>query len=143
MCQPKGVICSIIAIFYSYTMIYKKIYTDYYEKLVNLPMDDTTFIAKLLAQNLLPGDMENKIEVQAAPINKASYFLNHMIKPSIDLDNGDCFDKLLSVMEHCGYDHIKHLALEIKSVIKGNPHTNGHFTSHDKFYPACLLCNTV
>ena len=101
-------------------MVYKKIYTDYYEKLLNLPMNDATFIAKLLAQNLLPGDTESKIEGQANAINKASYFLSNIIKPSIDVDNRDCFDKLLFVMEHCGYDYIKHLALEIKSVIKGN-----------------------
>lgn len=100
-------------------MTYKKVYTDYCEKLLNLPMNDTTFITKLLAQNLLPGDTGNKIEGLATPADKASYFLNYVIKPSIDLDNGDYFDKLLSVMEHCGYDYIKHLALEIKSVIKG------------------------
>ena len=101
-------------------MTYNKIYIGYSEKLLYLPMNDNTFIAKLNTQNLLPGDTESKIEGKSTPIDKASYFLNNIIKPSIDLDNGDCFNKLLSVMEQCGYDYIKQLASEIRSAIEGN-----------------------
>lgn len=106
--------------------MYKQLYVDYHEKLLKLPMQDSTFIAKLNARNLLPGDTRNKIEGQTNPSDKASYFLKHIIEPSIDIDEGNSFKKLLSVMEECDYDHMKHLALEIKSKI------NGSSTSKDK-----------
>ena len=101
-------------------MIYKKIFVDYLEKLLKLPMQDSTFIAKLNTQNLLPGDTGSKIEGQSNSTDKASYFLKNIIEPSVDIDKGDSFNRLLIVMEECGYDHIKHLASEIRSIIDGN-----------------------
>ena len=104
-------------------MIYKKLYVDYFEKLLKLPMQDNTFIAKLNTQNLLPGDTGSKIEGQSNSSDKASYFLKTIIEPSIDIDKGDNFNKLLFVMEECDYSHIKHLASEIRSMIDGNNYT--------------------
>ena len=101
------------------TMNYKKAFSNNFEKLLTLPMDDSTFIAKLATSNLLPGDTGRKIEAQSTPADKASCFLNRIIKSSLDADNIDSFNKLLSVMEQCEYDHIKQLALEIKSAIEG------------------------
>ena len=100
-------------------MDYKKVFRNNFEKLLTLPMDDSTFIAKLITNKLLSGDTGEKIEAQSTPADKASYFLNHMIKPSLDLGNVDSFNRLLSVMKQCDYGHIKQLALEIKSAIEG------------------------
>lgn len=100
-------------------MNYKKVYKDYCEKLLQLPMQDATFIAKLATKNLLPGNTESKIEAESIPVNKASCFLNSVIKPSLDVDNTNSFKRLLSVMKQCEYDFIKELAVEIESVLKG------------------------
>ena len=100
-------------------MDYKKLFSDNFEKLLKLPMDDSTFIAKLATKKLLPGDIGSRIEAQLTAADKASYFLNHTIKPSLDLDDFSSFDRLLSVMEQCEYDHITKLALEIRSRIDG------------------------
>ena len=100
-------------------MDYKKLFRNNFEKLLTLPMDDSTFIAKLTTNKLLPGDTGGKIEAQSTLADKASYFLNHIIKPSLDVGIVDSLNRLLSVMEQCDYDHIKQLALEIKSAIEG------------------------
>ena len=99
-------------------MAYTRAYHDHVEKLVKcLPMDDTHFITKLSAKQLLPGDTENKIKVLSTQAEKASYFLNHVIKPSLDIDETSDFDELLSIMQNCGYKHVEKLAITIKCEI--------------------------
>ena len=103
-------------------MMYKRTYNEYQVKLLQLPMQDATFIAKLSASNLLPGDTRSKIEGQSTPIDKASVILKTIIEPSIEISDTESFDKLLLVMDDSGYDHIKNLAVKIGSAIKGNAH---------------------
>ena len=103
-------------------MMHKKAYNEYAEKLLKLPMQDTTFIAKLASKNLLPGDTKSQVKAQSTPVNKASYFLNNIIEPSIDIGDNSSFNKLLLVMDKCGYEHVEHLALEIRLMIKGKAH---------------------
>ena len=97
-------------------------YEEYVEKLVLcLPMDDTLFITKLTKRKLLPGDTSNQLKALSTQTTKASYFLDHVIKPALNIDETSSFDDLLSVMEHCGYAHVEKLASKIKSEIdKGN-----------------------
>ena len=91
-------------------------YEEYIEKLVKcLPMDDTLFITKLFACKLLPGDTNSQLKALPTQVAKASYFLDHVIKPALEIDDTSSFDKLLSVMEHCGYAHVEKLACKIKS----------------------------
>ena len=93
-------------------------YEKYFEKIIKcLPMNDTLFIAKLSSHKLLPGDTNNQLEALPTPGKKAHYLLNHVIKPALDTNDTSSFDNLLSVMEHCGYDHVRRLAYEIKSQI--------------------------
>ena len=98
----------------------KAIYDNYVDKLVNcLPMDDTTyFITKLSTQRLLPGETESKIKSFSTQDEKASYFLSHVIKPALDLDDTSSFMKLLSVMQECDYDHVQKLSNKISDDIK-------------------------
>ena len=96
----------------------KKNYVNYIDKLVKcLPMDDILFITKLSTQQLLPGDTEDKIKALSTPANKASYFLNHVIKPALDIDDTSGFRKLLSVMQECDYEHVKKLSSQISDDI--------------------------
>ena len=93
----------------------KAVYDSYVEKLVKcLPMDDAYFIAKLSTQQLLPGDTESKIKALATQADKASYFLNHVIKPALSIDDTSEFNKLLCIMQECGYNHVKSLSYKIQ-----------------------------
>ena len=96
----------------------KAIYVNYVNKLVMcLPMDDTHFITKLSSQQLLPGDTESKIKALPTQADKASYFLSHVIKPALDIDDISGFNKFLSVMQECEYDHVLKLSNEIRDEI--------------------------
>ena len=97
----------------------KEVFEKYTEKLVRcLPMDDTFFITKLSHHKLLPGDTRNHLKNASTQPAKASYFLDHVIKPALDVDNTSSFNNLLSVMDQCEYDHVIQLASKIKSEIK-------------------------
>ena len=99
-------------------MAYLRAYCNHVEKLVKcLPMDDTHFITKLSAQQLLPGDTESKIKAMSTQADKASYFLSHVIKPALDIDDISDFDKLRTVMRTCGYNHVEKLAQAIEAEI--------------------------
>ena len=99
-------------------MAYLAAYYNYLEKLVKcLPMDDTHFITKLSAQQLLPGDTDSNIKAMSTQAKKASYFLDHVIKPALDIDEISGFDRLLSIMQTCGYIHVQKLAQTIESEI--------------------------
>ena len=93
-------------------------YEKYAKALIEcLPMDDTVLIAKLSKYGLLAGDTSDHLKALPTQGSKASYFLDHVIKPALDIDDTSGFDDLLSVMEHCGYDHVEKLAYKIKSEI--------------------------
>ena len=97
-------------------MAHVRAYRGHVKKLVKcLPMDDTHFITELSAEELLPGDTDSKIKAKATQVEKALYFLDHVIKPALDIDDTSGFDNLLSIMETCGYTHVQKLAVTIKS----------------------------
>ena len=96
-----------------------QIYANYLDRLVKcLPMDDTHFITKLSAQQLLPGNTESKIKTISTQAEKASYFLSHVIKPALDIDDMLGFNKLLLVMQECEYDYVQRLSGKISDDIK-------------------------
>ena len=95
-----------------------EVYKKYFDQLVKcLPMDDALFTAALSKHNLLPSNTNNKIEALLTAADKASCFLNIVIKPALDISDTSSFDNLLSIMEHCGFDHVEKLACTIKSDI--------------------------
>ena len=102
----------------AYIKAYIKAYDNHTDYLVKcLPMDDTQFISKLSSQQLLPGDTGNKIESKATQTEKAWYFLSHVIKPALDIENTENFSKLLFVMQGCDYGHVQNLSFRIKCEI--------------------------
>ena len=82
-----------------------------------LPMDDMSFIVKLSVNELLHGDAKSQISTLPTQAAKASYFLDHVIKRALEIDDTSSFDNLLFVMGHCGYAHAEKLAHEMKSEI--------------------------
>ena len=78
-------------------------------------MDDTLFITKLSICKLLPENIESQLKALPTQAAKASYFLEHVIKPTLDTASIYSFDNLLSVMECSGCGITEKLACEIKS----------------------------
>ena len=80
-------------------------------------MDDALFFAMLSEHELLPGDTENKLKCLTPQTEKATYFMSHVIKPSLEVDSRVYFDKLLLVMSESGYKHVEEISGKIKSEI--------------------------
>jgi len=83
----------------------------FYQPLIKLlPFQDRKFISDLHGQDLIPTDVSASIESFATCEEKASYFLDMVVKS--DLMNGDCtsFNKLAVVMNRSKYDELQHIA---------------------------------
>ena len=95
-----------------------KVYNKYREKLVKvLPMNDVTFLAKLTSNEILPDNVGAHIKSLSLPTqsDKADYYLNNVIKESLDIDETAEFNKLITVMEKCGYSHVERMTTKMKS----------------------------
>ena len=97
----------------------KVVFQRFYPTLVEtLPMNDAGFIANLFLAKLLPGDSKGLIEAQPTKASKASYFLDHVIQPSIMTGVGTAFDDLIKVMEDSKYGDVKVLAKLIRKKLR-------------------------
>ena len=104
----------------------RDIYQKYIGKLTkSLPMDDSVFLAMLSEHELLPGDTEGKVKKPETQTEKASYFLSHVIKPSLDVDSSVYLDKLLFVMSESGYKHVEEISRNI-TLESGNKAKSKH-----------------
>ena len=65
-------------------------------------MKDPIFVSNLC--QLLPGDRKGEVDSQITEAKAATYFLDNVIKPTVDTQCGDneSFNILLSVMESYG-----------------------------------------
>ena len=95
--------------------VFKKFYVQLVKK---LPINDTLFTAELFANDLLPGDHKEHVESLPTKSDKASYFLDHVIKPSVTSDDGSSFDKLLNVMEDSDHQGVKELTKLIRTSLR-------------------------
>ena len=103
-----------------------KVFQQFYPKLVKtLPMNDVIFMAELYSRDLLPDDLKEHVESLATSAEKASYFLDHVIKPSITISDASRFDDLLNVMKDSEYQGVKELAKLIRDSIVMNTAGNG------------------
>ena len=95
-----------------------KVFQQFYPKLVKtLPINDVIFMAELYSRDLLPDDLKEHVESLVTSAKKASYFLDHVIKPSITIGDASRFDDLLNVMEDSEYQDVKELAKLIRDNI--------------------------
>lgn len=96
-----------------------KVFQQFYLKLVKtLPMNDDIFVAGLFSCGLLPDNIKDHVESLATSARKASYFLDHVIKPSVTSCIGSSFDELLNVMEDSEYQNVNELAKLIKTSLR-------------------------
>ena len=100
----------------------------YYQALVAfLPLQDEKFIAELHGQNLLPTHVSTSIVSLVTRKEKASYFLDVVIKTDLRNNDRTSFDKLAAVMAISKYDNLPHLAAmmmtssNIKHISMKNP----------------------
>ena len=102
-----------------YKMSTSEVFKQFYFKLVTiLPVDDTTFLAKLFSCNLLPGNLMNQVMAKETRADKAVCFLNGKISSDISIGDFRSFDKLLSIMEDSGNNSLKLLAKKIRTALK-------------------------
>ena len=103
-----------------------EVFIHYYQALEStLPMKQEEFVMKLQQHNLLPPDTKATLASLHTSRERASYFLNHIIKP--ELDTHICFDELLTVMIKAGYDDMKELGTKVRSELSmvGREDTTG------------------
>lgn len=79
-------------------------------------MDDAIFIAKLVAANLLPGNLKAEVKSLPTSADKADYFLDRMIYPNLNNDNSNLCT-LLALMEKNKNIAVKNVAAEVKHAI--------------------------
>ena len=92
-----------------------KLFEHYYTTLVYLlPMKDATFLDELSKHDLLPEDIKNKLEPLTEHNQRASCFLDSVIKSGLATSNSGCFVSLLAVMKSCKHDNVKELGVEIE-----------------------------
>jgi len=105
----------------------------FYVKLVKvLPINNIS--SDLYSHNLLPGDHKARIDGLDTPKQKAEYFLDHVIKPGVEIGYTGQFDEMLKVMENSDDPPVKFLAGEIKKYINSKENVSsllnvskGHF----------------
>ena len=95
-----------------------EVFKQFFAKLAkSLPMDDPIFVAELFSHDLLPGNHYDQVKSLATRADKATHFLDSVIRPSIVTDDGS-FNELLNVMEDSEYCNVKELAQQIRSKLK-------------------------
>ena len=93
-----------------------ELFEDYFRTLIySLPMKDATFVNELLKHDLLTADLKIKLESLSMHYQRASCFLNTVIKHRITIGNHRCFVDLLTVMKNNTHDSVKELAKEIEN----------------------------
>ena len=91
----------------------KKVFTEFYADLTEvLPMND--LVAELFANKLLPGDHKAKVESLSTQKEKAQYFLDTVVKPSLSIGYTEQFNKLITIMESCDNGAVQFLANKIR-----------------------------
>ena len=91
------------------------VFKSHYSKLVKLlPMNDVFFMSELYGNDLLPGDLKTKIESLPTSFERASKFLDNVIRPSVEINDSRKFHKLLSLMKEIDDFNVRELAEKIK-----------------------------
>ena len=95
----------------------RELFDHYYQGLVHcLPMKNSTFVSQLRKFNLISGnEVSTALESLSTSAEKASYFLDCVIKPSLAVSGDTCFSTLLTVMTESTMDNVVELAETIKT----------------------------
>ena len=80
-----------------------------------LPINNIS--SDLYSRDLLPGDHKDAIDALDTQKKKVEYFLDHVIRPGVEIGYTEQFDEMLRVMENCDNPPVKYLAGEIEKFI--------------------------
>ena len=108
-----------------------------------LPMDDVFFLELLRRRDLFPGDLQDQVKAKGTPAAKTDWFLDHAIKPSLDVDIIKPLHELLTVMsddEYINNASLKELAAQIQQQLDKDTSRSGMYIidSTYVFYMGCL-----
>ena len=93
-----------------------------------LPMDNTLFFARLSQFDLISSDDRQHIQAKPTRLQKAAYFLDHIIEPGGYCSSNKMLQKLLNVMETEEDLALNKLSKEIKDKIKEDDDVSGMYT---------------
>ena len=79
-----------------------------------LLMNDSDFINELHKHDLLPGDLNIKLDSLTERNERSSYFLDNMIKSGLAVGKNRHFISLLTVMKNSKHDYVQDLAKRIE-----------------------------
>lgn len=122
-----------------------EVFEHYYQGMLHsLPMNNANFLVVLNEQGLLPVHVQSFLETLDESIERASYLLDHVIKPDIDV----CFNKLLTIMAGSDFDNMRDLATKIKFEMLENDTeklsgTVIGYNLHNKITNVLLVLNMV
>ena len=100
----------------------KRVYESFRVQLItSLSMDDVIFLGLLREKGLLPGDLNDEVQLPGRTnAQKATLFLDKVVNPAIDIGEFEPLNKLLTVMSDETYlknDALKQLANKMKEVL--------------------------
>ena len=117
-------------------MANSELFEKHYQAFVaTLPMKSVSFLAQLEEHSLLPTDIMDMLDSMKTSAERASYFLDTMIKPEISDSSNEGFNMLLRVMRKSNYDHVKDLAFKIKPVLFETSQLDSVFMNSK-----CMIC---
>ena len=90
--------------------VFKKFYS---ELTAVLPMIITSLVTKFYSAKLLSGDQKSSIDSLATGKEKTVYFLDDVIKPSLEIKYTILFDEMLKIMESIDNPTVRYLVDEI------------------------------
>ena len=95
-----------------------EVFQKQYSSLVNtLPMNDQIFMEELFANGLLPGNLRNEIQSLDTLAQKATKFLEDVIKPAVTNNGDNMLNTLLTIMRNSDKDNVIQLAERIHTMI--------------------------
>ena len=90
-----------------------ELFEHYHTALVfSLPMQDDKFLDDLCNHGLILEQFKHKLKSLTRCNERASYFLDHKIKPGLASGDNTNFIKLITIMKNC-HDSVKDLAEQI------------------------------
>ena len=93
----------------------KKVFDEFNPKLVQLlPSHDPYFIAELTQQGLVSKTLKEEMMTTPTRANATTHFLHEVVERSLDIEDGEPFEKLLLIMEKFGDLSLNKLASKIK-----------------------------
>ena len=87
--------------------VFKKFYS---ELTTVVPMIINDLVTKLYSDKLLSGNQKSNIDSLATGKEKTVYFLDEVIKPSLEIDCTKLFDEILKIMESSDDAAVHYLA---------------------------------